>query len=136
MIHGFPAEDIVVDRIRGSGPGGQGINKRSTCVRITHKPSGVVVIARARSQHLNLATALAELRKRLKSLGDSRRASKKKQRRDEAIRDEIVIRTYDYKANRVKDHRTGVTGSIKDVIDKGELDAFLDAELRFFSTQS
>ena len=62
-------DECDVDTFRAGGPGGQHQNKTESAVRLTHRPSGLVVTARAsRSQHMNKRTALAELRRRLEVL--------------------------------------------------------------------
>ena len=115
-------EDIKVERIRGSGPGGSNRNKVSSCIRVTHIPTGITVTIDARNQHQNLCVALKELELRLKQLKADKKAQVKKEDRDYKIHNTKVIRTYNYSRGLVKDHRTGKTASIKEIMDKGRLD--------------
>lgn len=119
----FNKSDVKVERIRGSGPGGQNKNKVASCVRLTHVPSGIVVRIDGRDQHKNLAMAWKELERRLAAAEAETKAAQRKARRDDAIKNTAVIRTYDYKSDRVKDHRTGKTASIKDILTKGKLES-------------
>ena len=118
----IPKTDLKIDRIRGTGPGGQHRNTTASCVRITHIPTGTVVTIDGRDQHKNLQMAMRELEKRLEQLKLDKRAAVRKARRDVAIHDHTTIRTYDYKSGLVRDHRTGKTASIKDVLVKGQID--------------
>ncbi len=118
----IPASDVRIDRITGTGPGGQHRNKTASCVRVTHLPSGIVVTIDGRYQHKNLKVAMRELERRLQQAKDDRKAVARKERRDFAIKNEVTIRTYDFKSGVVKDHRTGRTASVKDVLIKGRFD--------------
>jgi peptide chain release factor 1 len=115
----FSDSDIRIDRITGSGPGGQHRNKTASCVRVTHIPTNISVTIDGRHQHKNLAKALKELERRLEEAKQKEKAQARKLRRDIAIKDDTTIRTYDYKRDTVKDHRTGKQASIKDVLLKG-----------------
>ena len=117
----IPKSELKIERIRGKGPGGQNRNKVASCVRITHIPTGTVVRKDGRDQCKNLEMAMTELEKRLKQLKADEKAASRKARRDLAIKDETTIRTYDYKSGLVRDHRTGKTASIKDVLVKGQI---------------
>lgn len=118
----IPKADIKVDRIRGSGPGGQNRNKVASCVRVTHLPTGTVVTIDGRDQHKNLQKAMKELDRRVQQLLADELAIRKKARRDHAIHNVETIRTYDYKRGVVKDHRSGREASIKDVVVKGKIE--------------
>lgn len=118
----IPKKDLKIERIRGKGPGGQNKNKVCSCIRITHLPTGTVVRIDGRDQGKNLKMAMKELEDRLTGQKEAKRATAKKARRDVAIKDETTIRTYDYKSGLVRDHRTGKSASIKDVLQKGHLD--------------
>jgi peptide chain release factor 1 len=117
-----PESDLKIERIRGSGPGGQHKNKTASCVRITHLPTGIVVKVDGRNQHKNLRDAKKELEARLKSAKDAGQAKVRKTRRDQAIKDETVIRTYKFKEGIVKDHRSGKTASLKEVLGRGRIE--------------
>lgn len=114
--------DVRVERIRGKGPGGQNKNKVASCVRLTHVPTGLVVRIDGRDQHKNLKLAWKELERRLADWQSQQKSDKRKAKRDAAIKDTPTIRTYDFKTNRVKDHRSGKTASLKDVLEKGKLE--------------
>lgn len=115
-------KDVKLEYKRGTGPGGQRKNKVATCVRATHIPTGISVQIDGRYQSRNKAKALKELEQKLVSTAAGQRAAAKKARRDAAIRDAPVIRTYDYRRKVVKDHRTGKTASLKEVLEQGHFD--------------
>jgi peptide chain release factor 1 len=121
-VYVIPKNELKIERIRGKGPGGQNKNKVCSCVRITHLPTGLVVRKDGRDQAKNLAMAITELEKRLAEQVQSKKAAATKARRDVAIHDHTTIRTYDYKSGVVRDHRTGKTASIKNVVGKGRID--------------
>jgi peptide chain release factor 1 len=119
-------EDLETDVMRAGGPGGQHQNKTESAVRLTHKPSGLVVVCRdERSQHRNRAKALRLLRGRLyEMMQDQARAERAEARRtligsgDRSQR----VRTYNFPQNRVTDHRIGLTLYNLDRIVQGDLD--------------
>ena len=123
--------DLQVDVYRSSGPGGQSVNTTDSAVRVTHKPTGLVVTMQdEKSQLQNKEKALRVLRARLLRLEQERRASA----RSEARRDQIggggrseKIRTYNFKENRVTDHRIGLTIYKLDRVLAGELDDVIAA---------
>ncbi len=116
-------KDIKIETMRGKGPGGQHRNKTDSAVRATHIPTGISVYVDGRSQHKNKAQALKELEARLKEAAEEEKAAQKKEKRDKAIHDTTIIRTYNFPRGIVKDHRTGKTASLKRVLGKGDLDA-------------
>ena len=118
----IPKTDLRIETMRGQGNGGQHRNKTDSACRITHLPTGLTAYADERSQHHSRKAAMATLRQRLREMKQARRAEKKKARRDHAIHNMRTVRTYDFKASRVKDHRTGKSASIKDVLDKGKIE--------------
>ena len=126
-------EDLQVDTYRASGAGGQHVNKTDSAVRITHRPSGIVVQCQnERSRSSNKATAMAMLRSRLAELEERKRREEIAAERGEAqdVNFGSQIRNYvlhPYK--QVKDLRTGVeAGDVQKVLD-GDLDEFVRAYL-------
>jgi peptide chain release factor 1 len=123
--------DLEIDVYRASGPGGQGVNTTDSAVRITHKPTGVVVAMQdERSQLQNRARAMQVLRARLLKLAqDEQEAAMSVERRSQVGsggRGE-KIRTYNYKENRVTDHRIGFTIYRLQEVLAGDLDDVVDA---------
>ena len=123
--------DLEIDVYRSSGPGGQGVNTTDSAVRITHVPTGVVVAMQdERSQLQNRARAMLVLRARLLKLAqDEQDAAKSVERRAQVGgggRGE-KIRTYNYKENRVTDHRIGYTAYRLQEVLAGDLDDLVDA---------
>ena len=123
-------KDIRVDTMRASGAGGQHVNKTDSAVRITHIPSGIVVISQLKSQHQNRAQAMLMLRTKLYEAERERQASARAAERKGQIgsgdRSER-IRTYNFPQGRVTDHRINLTVyNLPEVID-GALDPILDA---------
>ena len=130
----IPDDEIRVDVFRSSGPGGQGVNTTDSAVRITHLPTGIVVSCQnERSQIQNRASAMAVL------------ASKLLERRREQEAQELAalkgdggrawgsqIRNYVlYPYQMVKDQRTGQETSQAETVLDGEIDDFIDAEIRW-----
>ena len=125
--------DLEIDVFRSSGPGGQSVNTTDSAVRITHKPSGLVVSCQdEKSQLQNKDKALRILRSRLLQLERERQeaelASARRSQVKSGGRGE-KIRTYNYKENRVTDHRVGVTLHALEQVLAGEsqLDEIVDA---------
>jgi peptide chain release factor 2 len=126
-------EDLQIDTYRASGAGGQHVNKTDSAVRITHRPSGIVVQCQnERSQSSNKATAMAMLRSKLVELEERRRQEEIAKERGEAqdVNFGSQIRSYVlHPYTMVKDHRTDFeVGSAERVLD-GDLDGFVHAYL-------
>ena len=126
--------DLKVDVYRSTGPGGQSVNTTDSAVRITHLPTGVVVAMQdEKSQIQNRAKAMQVLRARLlKAEQDKQAAELSDQRRSQVGgggRSE-KIRTYNFKENRVTDHRIGFTAYNLDKVLAGEPDDLVDALLQ------
>jgi peptide chain release factor 2 len=126
-------EDLQVDTYRASGAGGQHVNKTDSAVRITHKPTGMVVQCQnERSQSANRATAMAMLRSKLLELEEQKRREEIAREKGEAqdVGWGSQIRSYVlHPYTMVKDHRTGVEIGNADRVLDGDLDEFVRAEL-------
>jgi peptide chain release factor 1 len=123
--------DLQIDVYRSSGPGGQSVNTTDSAVRITHKPTGLVVAMQdEKSQIQNRAKAMQVLRSRLLKLEQDRQAAELSDARKGQVggggRSE-KIRTYNFKENRLTDHRIGLTLYKLDKVLAGELDEVVDA---------
>jgi peptide chain release factor 2 len=126
-------DDLQVDTYRASGAGGQHVNKTDSAVRITHKPTGIVVQCQnERSQSSNRATAMAMLRAKLVEAEERRRKEEIAKERGEAqdVNFGSQIRSYVlHPYTMVKDHRTDFeVGNANGVLD-GDLDGFVHAYL-------
>jgi peptide chain release factor 1 len=123
--------DLDIDVFRASGPGGQSVNTTDSAVRITHRPTGVVVSMQdERSQLQNKARAMLVLRARLFELAERERNAELSAERRSQVggggRSEKV-RTYNFKENRVTDHRIGFTVYRLSAILGGDLQVVIDA---------
>ena len=124
-------EDLRVDVMRAGGPGGQCVNTTDSAVRLTHIPTGLVVICQdEKSQIKNRAKALRVLRSRLYEMEEA----KKQKERADARRSMVGsgdrserIRTYNFPQNRVTDHRINLTLYKLDSIIEGDLDELIEA---------
>jgi peptide chain release factor 1 len=122
--------DIIVDVYRASGAGGQHVNTTESAVRVTHKPTGLVVMCQdEKSQHKNRAKAMKVLRARLYDLKlreqENEVSSTRKSLVGSGDRSER-IRTYNFPQNRVTDHRINLTSYHLQEILHGDLDVIID----------
>jgi len=123
--------DLEVDVFRSSGPGGQSVNTTDSAVRITHVPTGIVVSCQdEKSQLQNKDKALRILRARLLQMEQERAAAELSEARRSQVggggRSE-KIRTYNFKENRVSDHRINLNLYSLDQVLQGNLDPLVDA---------
>ncbi len=127
----IPETDLEIEVYRSSGAGGQNVQKNATAVRITHKPTGMVVTCQdERSQLQNKTRALSILRARLYAIEEEKRQAQiARERRAQVGSGERAekIRTYNYPQNRVTDHRVNLSIYNLPAVMEGEIDAFIEA---------
>ncbi|MEM7481581.1 MAG: peptide chain release factor 1 [Acidobacteriota bacterium] len=131
--------DLRVDRFCASGPGGQGVNTTYSAVRLTHLPTGLVVSCQdERSQIKNKAKALRVLKARLLELeqekANSELAEERRQMVGSGDRSE-KIRTYNFKENRVTDHRIGLTLHQLPAVLEGDIDPLIDPLINHYQAE-
>ncbi|MCU1456926.1 MAG: peptide chain release factor 1 [Actinomycetia bacterium] len=123
--------DLEVDVYRSSGPGGQSVNTTDSAVRLTHKPTGLVVTCQdEKSQLQNRDKAMRILRSRLLQLEQDRREEELSSARRSQVKSggrSDKVRTYNYKDNRVTDHRINLTLHSLDQFLNGQIDDLVDA---------
>lgn len=124
-------KDLKIDVMRAGGPGGQCVNTTDSAVRITHIPTGIVVIQQdEKSQLKNKNKALRVLRARLYEMEEAKKAKERSDARKSMVgsgdRSER-IRTYNFPQNRVTDHRINLTSYNLEGVLNGDLDEFIDA---------
>src|ERR671910_8506 len=130
-VGGYREVTVEIDGYRSSGPGGQSVNTTDSAVRITHKPTGLVVTCQnEKSQLQNKDQALRILRSRLLE-----REMRERREQEGAMRLAQVgtgdrsakVRTYNFPQGRITDHRVGVTSHNLETVLNGELDEFTQA---------
>jgi peptide chain release factor 1 len=131
--------DLRIDTFCSSGPGGQSVNTTYSAVRITHMPTGVVVSMQdEKSQIKNREKAMRVLRARLQELEEQKQheaqASERKQMVGSGDRSE-KIRTYNFKENRVSDHRIGLTIHQLNLVMEGALDEIINALVTHYQAE-
>ena len=133
--------DLKIDVMRSSGNGGQSVNTTDSAVRITHLPTGIVVVNQdGKSQHKNKDAAMRVLKARLYDMQEQERIAKETQERklqvgtgDRSAR----IRTYNYPQNRITDHRANLTLYRLDAIMEGGLfDEVIDPVMAHFQAEA
>ena len=126
----IPASEIEMDVYKAGGPGGQSVQKNSTAIRLTHKPTGIVVQCQdERSQAQNRARAMSILKARLYEIEESKR----REEQDAARRSQVgsgdrseKIRTYNFPQSRITDHRINFSSHQLDAVLDGEIDPFIE----------
>jgi len=133
-------KDLKIEAFGASGPGGQNVNRNYTAIRITHRPSGLVVSCQdEKSQHRNKEKALKILRTRLLDIAQLEQQSKISQDRRKQVgtgeRSE-KIRTYNFPQSRVTDHRLNENFyNIESILD-GELEGIVEKLIVYFQTKA
>ncbi|MGH9906964.1 MAG: peptide chain release factor 1 [Pyrinomonadaceae bacterium] len=132
-------KDLRIDTFCSSGPGGQSVNTTYSAVRITHLPTNVVVpMQDEKSQIKNREKAMRVLRARLQELEEQKQhdavASERRSMVGSGDRSE-KIRTYNFKENRVTDHRIGLTIHQLDLVMEGSLDQIIDALVNHYQAE-
>ena len=124
-------EEIRIDTMRAGGAGGQHVNKTDSAVRITHLPTGIIVVSAEKSQHQNRRLAMQVLRSRLFEMERDRAAdARSTQRRNQVGSGDRSqrIRTYNFPQGRVTDHRIGLTlHKLPEILGGTALDELIDA---------
>jgi len=122
--------ELRIDTMRASGAGGQHVNKTESCVRITHLPTGTMVVCMdGKSQHKNRAQAMRILRTRLFDAKRAAIAAERSEMRKSQVGTgdrSARVRTYNYPQNRLTDHRLGENFSLEQIT-AGRLDGLLEA---------
>ncbi len=132
--------EIQIDVYRSSGPGGQSVNTTDSAVRVTHKPTGMIVTCQdEKSQHKNKAKALKVLRSRMLAIKQEEEAAARSSDRKSQVgsgdRSER-IRTYNFPQNRVTDHRINLTLYSLDTFIMGDADEMLSALRAHFQAEA
>ncbi|PID47426.1 MAG: peptide chain release factor 1 [Proteobacteria bacterium] len=133
--------DLEIDVMRSSGNGGQSVNTTDSAVRITHKPSGLVVTNQdGKSQHKNKEAAMKVLKARLYDLQEQEKMASQSEKRKSQVGSgdrSARIRTYNYPQNRISDHRINLTLYRLDAILEGGLfDEIIDPIITYYQAEA
>lgn len=124
-------DELRIDRMRAGGAGGQHVNKTESAIRITHLPTGIMVVSAEKSQHQNLRLAMQVLRSRLYEMQRQKLADERAQNRKDQVGSgdrSQRIRTYNFPQGRVSDHRINLTlHKLDEVLAGNALDELIDA---------
>ncbi len=124
-------DDIRIDTMRASGAGGQHVNTTDSAVRITHLPTGIIVVSAEKSQHQNRRLAMQVLRARIYEVEREKLANERAEARKAQVGTgdrSQRIRTYNFPQGRVTDHRISLTlHKLEQVMIGGSLDEIIDA---------
>ncbi|MEZ4550468.1 MAG: peptide chain release factor 1 [Desulfobacterales bacterium] len=138
-IHIDPSE-LKFDVYRSSGPGGQSVNTTDSAVRVTHLPSGLVVICQdQKSQHKNKAKALTVLRARLYDMELRQQQDEMSEKRKNQVGSgdrSGRIRTYNFPQGRMTDHRIGLTLYKLDSVMQGDIREIIDSLSTYYQAQA
>lgn len=134
------SEDLRIDVFRASGPGGQSVNTTDSAIRITHLPTGLVVICQdEKSQHKNKAKAMKVLCSRLlQAEQDKQHAEMAEQRRAQVGSGDRSerIRTYNFPQGRVTDHRINLTLYKLDAVMEGDMGELVDSLISHYQSEA
>jgi peptide chain release factor 1 len=133
-------KDLKIDVMRASGPGGQSVNTTDSAVRMTHIPSGIVVVCKdEKSQHKNKAKALKVLKARLYEMEMEKQMQERGDQRKSMVgmgdRSE-KIRTYNFPQGRVTDHRIGLTLHQLENVLNGDLDPMIEKLRAYYQAEA
>ncbi len=133
--------DLKIDVMRSSGNGGQSVNTTDSAVRITHLPTGLVVVNQdGKSQHKNKDAAMKVLKARLYDLQEQERMAKESEKRKSQVGSgdrSARIRTYNYPQNRISDHRINLTLYRLDAIMEGGLfDEVIEPIIAYYQAEA